>query len=81
MAKKKKNKKNKKKVIDEKDFEKVVEVEARTVKDAIEEALELLEAGENEVQIEVLKEEHKGLFGMEGPRLAKVRAGLKYKEN
>ena len=79
MAKKKRNKK--KKLIDEKDFEKIVEVEGRTVKDAIEEALDRLEAGENEVQIEVLKEEHKGLFGMEGSRPAKVRAGLRHKEH
>ena len=53
-----------------------VEVEAKTVALAIKEALETLQATEKEVTIEVLKEEQKGLFGMQGAEPAKVRVAL-----
>ena len=55
---------------------KTIEVEAVTIAEAIKKALQVLKAKESEVTIEVLKEEHKGLFGMKGAELAKVRATL-----
>ena len=54
-----------------------IEVEAKTIEDAIKQALETLHAKKQQVEIEVLKEEHKGLFGMEGADLAKIRVTLK----
>ena len=56
---------------------KAIEIEASTVEIAIKKSLKTLDAKKNEVDIEVLKEEHKGLFGMEGAELAKIRATLK----
>ena len=53
-----------------------IEVEAKTTKKAIEEALKKLDATEEEVSIEVLKEEQKGLFGMQGAESAKVRVKI-----
>jgi spoIIIJ-associated protein len=50
-----------------------IEVEAKTVKEAINSALKKLHATEEEVTIKVLKEEQKGLFGMQGAETAKVR--------
>ncbi|MBD3380204.1 MAG: hypothetical protein GF408_07070 [Candidatus Omnitrophica bacterium] len=54
-----------------------IEVEATTVQDAIKKALSVLKAPKKEVKIEVLKEERKGLFGMEGAERARIRATLK----
>lgn len=59
--------------------EKSIEIEAKTVKEAIKEALKTLHATEKEVTIEVLKEEQKGLFGMQGAETAKVRVVLDQK--
>ncbi len=56
---------------------KTIEVEAITVEEAIKEALKTLHAKKQEVDIKVLKEEHKGLFGMEGAGRAKIKATLK----
>jgi predicted RNA-binding protein Jag len=54
-----------------------IEVEAVTVEEAIRKALKTLCANKQQVKIKVLKEEHKGLFGMEGAELAKIRVTLK----
>jgi spoIIIJ-associated protein len=59
---------------------KIIEVEAKTVKEAIKQALATLNVKEKEVTITVLKEEKKGLFGMEGAEKAKIRVTLKKKE-
>ncbi len=59
--------------------ERTIEVEGKTVKDAIKKALKKLNATEQEVSIEVLKEEQKGLFGMQGAEPAKVRVTLEHK--
>lgn len=56
---------------------KTIEVEAVTIEEAIRKALKALNAKKKEVSITVLKEEHKGLFGMEGAQRAKIRATLK----
>ena len=54
-----------------------IEVEAKTIEDAIKQALKTLQAKKQQVEIKILKEEHKGLFGMEGADCAKIRVTLK----
>ncbi len=51
-----------------------IEVEGVTVEEAIKKALQALKLPRNKVKIEVLAEEEKGLFGMSGAKLAKIRA-------
>jgi spoIIIJ-associated protein len=53
-----------------------LEAEGRTVQEAVEKALGELKASRNEVKIEILCDEEKGLFGMPGAKLAKVRVTL-----
>jgi predicted RNA-binding protein Jag len=55
-----------------------IEVEDVTVEQAIRKALQILHAKKNDVSIKVLKEEHKGLFGMKGAELAKIKVTLKH---
>lgn len=50
-----------------------IEVEGKTVEEAIKKALKELKLPRNKVKIEVLSEEEKGLFGMSGAKPAKVR--------
>jgi len=57
-----------------------IEVEAKSAKEAIEIALKKLGAKKEDVEIKILREEHKGLFGMEGSERAKVKAVLKKKK-
>lgn len=54
-----------------------IEVEGRNVESAIKKALKDLKAKREEVEIKVLCEEEKGLFGMDGAKPARVRASLK----
>jgi len=54
-----------------------VEVEGKTVEEAIKRALKELSLPRSKVKIEVLSEEKKGLFGMPGAKPAKVRVTLK----
>jgi spoIIIJ-associated protein len=54
-----------------------VEVEGKTVEEAIKRALKELNLPRSKVKIEVLSEEKKGLFGMPGAKPAKVRVTLK----
>ncbi|MCK9603339.1 MAG: Jag N-terminal domain-containing protein [Candidatus Omnitrophica bacterium] len=59
-----------------------IEVEGKTVEEAIKKALQELKLPRNKVKIEVLSEEVKGLFGMPGAKPAKVRVSvIKNKEN
>ncbi len=53
-----------------------VEADGKTVQEAVKKALGELKARRNEVKIEILCEEEKGLFGMPGAKLAKVRVTL-----
>lgn len=53
-----------------------VEAKGNTVQEAVEKALEELKAKRDEVKIEILCDEEKGLFGMPGAKLAKVRVTL-----
>ncbi len=68
-------------MVQKKEKELFIEVEAITVEEAIKKALRTLRAKKRDVKIEVLKEEHKGLFGMEGAELAKIRVALKEKDH
>ncbi|HBT48156.1 MAG TPA: protein jag [Peptococcaceae bacterium] len=55
---------------------KEVEMAGKTVEEAVEAALRVLGAGREEVQVEVLEEGSKGLFGFLGSRQARVRVIL-----
>ncbi len=50
-----------------------IEVEGRTIEEAIKKALKELKLPRDKVKIEVLSEEKRGLFGMPGAKPAKVR--------
>lgn len=50
-----------------------VEIEANTTQEAIKIALSKLNVKKSEVEISVLREENKGLFSMQGTKLARVR--------
>ena len=52
---------------------KYIEIEGKTMEEAIEKALQTLGLPRNRVQIESVTEEKKGLFGMPGAKSAKVR--------
>jgi spoIIIJ-associated protein len=59
-----------------------IEVEGKTVEEAIKKALRELKLPRDKVRIEVLSEEIKGLFGMPGAKLAKVKVTMvKHKES
>jgi spoIIIJ-associated protein len=53
-----------------------VEVEGKTVEEAVKAALKELKLPRDKVKIEVLSEEEKGLFGMPGAKPAKVRVSI-----
>ncbi len=54
-----------------------VEVEDKTVEEAIKKALKELNLNRDQVKVEILREEEKGLFGMPGAKLARVRVSAK----
>ena len=54
-----------------------IEVEDKTVESAIKEALQKLKLQRSQVEIEILAEGEKGLFGMRGGKPAKVRVSRK----
>lgn len=54
-----------------------IEVEAKTTKEAIGIALKKLRAKKEDVDIKILREECKGLFGMEGSTPAKIKVTLR----
>lgn len=56
---------------------KSIEAEGKTTKEAIAIALKKLGVTREKVHIQILSEENKGLFGMEGAKLAKIRVTLK----
>jgi len=56
---------------------KSIEVEGKTTKEAIDIALKKLQVKKEQVDIKILSEEHKGLFKMNGSKLAKVKVTLK----
>lgn len=54
-----------------------IEVEGKTVKEAVKIALEKLNLPRNKVTIKILHEGKKGLFGMEGSEPTRVRVTTK----
>lgn len=59
-----------------------IELEGKTVEEAVKKALKELKLPRDKVKIEVLSEEEKGLFGMPGAKPAKIRVTIiKGKEN
>lgn len=54
-----------------------IEIEAKTTKEAIRIALDELSVRRDEVEIKILREERKGLFGMEGAEPAKIKVTVK----
>ena len=59
---------------------KSIEVEAKTTREAIKIALGKLKVMKDEVHIKILREERKGLFGMEGAERAKIKVSVKAKK-
>lgn len=57
-----------------------IEVEGKTVEEAIKKAMAQLKAKRSEVQIKIVSEEARGLFGMPGAKPAKITATLKVKK-
>ncbi|MDD5617601.1 MAG: Jag N-terminal domain-containing protein [Candidatus Omnitrophica bacterium] len=57
-----------------------IEVEAKTVAEAIKKALEILKVSREEIEVHVVSEPKMGLFGMAGGKYAKIRVTLKQKE-
>ena len=53
-----------------------IEIQGKSIKEAVEKALKELKVSRDKVKIEVVCEEEKGLFDMEGARPAKVRITL-----
>jgi len=58
---------------------KEIEVEAGSAKEAIKVALKKLGVKKDEVEIKILEEETKGLFGMKGSKGARVKVKMKRK--
>jgi len=53
-----------------------IEIEGRTVEEAVQKALKELKIPRNKVKIQILSDEEKGLFGMPGAKPAKVRVTM-----
>lgn len=53
-----------------------IEIEGKSVEDAIKKALQQLQLPRSKVKIEILSEEARGLFGMPGAKPAKVRVSI-----
>ncbi len=54
-----------------------LEVEGKTVEDAVKKATEILKVSKDQLKIKIVSEEQKGLFGMAGAKPAKVRVTVK----
>lgn len=54
-----------------------IEVEGSDVEDAIQKALEILKVSREEIDVKIVCEEQKGLFGMEGAKPAKIKVTMK----
>jgi spoIIIJ-associated protein len=53
-----------------------IEVEGKTTSEAVKKALKQLKVKREDVTIDVVCEEEKGLFGMQGAKMAKVKVSL-----
>lgn len=54
-----------------------IEVEGITIEEAINKALKILNVSRDQVDVKIVCEEKKGLFGMEGQKLAKIKVFIK----
>lgn len=61
----------------EKKLKSGIEVEGIDVEDAIKKALKSLKVSRDDVDVKVVCEEKKGLFGMGGEKPAKIKVSLK----
>lgn len=57
-------------------FEESIEIEGKTVKEAIKKALKLFKVPREYLKIEVLREEEKGLFNMPGAKSARIKVEI-----
>jgi spoIIIJ-associated protein len=57
--------------------QKTHDFEGVTVEDAIKKAMEELSVSRDEINVKIVCEEKKGLFGMEGEKPAKIKVSLK----
>ena len=57
-----------------------IETEGSNVEEAIKNAQEILHVSKDELEIKIITEGTKGLFGMEGAKPAKIRASIKIKK-
>ena len=57
---------------------KSIEIEGKTVEDALNQALEKLGTEENMINVEILEQGSKGLFNVIGVKPAKIKVSLKY---
>lgn len=55
----------------------VLELEGKTVEEAVKKALLALKVQRSQISIKVLSEEQKGLFGMHGAKSAKIQVTVK----
>lgn len=53
-----------------------IEVEGRTVEEAVKKASSILKVSRRQLHIKVVAEEQKGLFGMSGAKPAKILASV-----
>ncbi len=53
-----------------------VEVDGKTIEEAVKKALAHLNVPREQVKITILSEEQKGLFGMQGAKPAKIRVSV-----
>jgi len=58
-----------------------IEVEGGTVEDAIKKGMKLLGVSRAEIDVKIVSEEKKGLFGMDGEKPAKIKISLKKNKN
>ena len=62
-----------------KNFNKNIKIEGKTVDDAIRKALEFFKVSRHDINVRIVSEEKRGLFGMEGAKPAKIIVNLKEK--
>ncbi|MCM8799150.1 MAG: Jag N-terminal domain-containing protein [Candidatus Omnitrophica bacterium] len=55
----------------------VIEIEGKTIKEAIQKALKEIKLPLNRIKIQILREEEKGLFKLSGAKSAKIRILIK----
>ena len=60
-----------------KKHQKPLDFEGPTVEDAIKKALDQLNVSRDEINVKVVSEEKRGLFGMEGAKPAKIKVTIK----